>query len=42
MEVTGQKTRSLYRSYRIIDERDLRQATERLQDHLEQQPKTAS
>jgi len=42
MENTGHKTRSMYRRYRIVDERDLREATARLQDHLEQQPKTAS
>lgn len=42
MEITGHKTRSMYRRYRIVDERDLREATARLQDHLEQQPKTAS
>ncbi len=42
MEITGHKTRSMYRRYRIVDERDLREATARLQDHLERQPKTAS
>ena len=42
MEITGHKTRSMYRRYRIAGERDLREATARLQDHLEQQPKTAS
>jgi integrase len=42
MEITGHKTRSMYRRYRIVDERDLREATARLQDHLDQQPKTAS
>ena len=40
MEITGHKTRSMYRRYRIVDERDLREATERLQAHLEEQPKT--
>lgn len=35
MEITGHKTRSMYRRYRIVDERDLREATERLQNHLE-------
>jgi len=39
MEITGHKTRSMYRRYRIVDERDLREATERLQNHLEEQPK---
>lgn len=42
MKITGHKTQSMYRRYRIVDERDLREATERLQEHLEQQPKTAS
>ncbi len=35
MEITSHKTRSMYRRYRIVDERDLREATERLQAHLE-------
>jgi len=38
MEITGHKTRSMYRRYRIVDERDLREATERLQVHLDEQP----
>ena len=38
MEITGHKTQSMYRRYRIVDERDLREATERLQAHLEGQP----
>jgi len=42
MEITGHKTRSMHRRYRIVDERDLREATGRLLDHLEQQPKTPS
>jgi hypothetical protein len=37
MEITGHKTRSMYRRYRIVDERDLREATERLQSQLENQ-----
>ena len=37
MEITGYKTRSMYRRYRIVDERDLREATGRLQSHLESQ-----
>jgi integrase len=37
MEITGHKTRSMYRRYRIVDERDLREAAERLQSHLETQ-----
>jgi integrase len=40
MEITGHKTRSMYRRYRIVDERDLREATERLQSHLETQDET--
>ena len=40
MGLTGHKTNSMYRRYRIVDERDLREATERLQAHLEEQPKT--
>jgi integrase len=30
-EITGHKTRSMYRRYRIVDRRDLREASERLQ-----------
>lgn len=41
MEITGHKTRSMYRRYRIVDEKDLREATARLQAHLEEQPKTS-
>jgi hypothetical protein len=37
MEITGHKARSMYRRYLIVDERDLREATERLQSHLETQ-----
>ncbi len=29
----------MYRRHRIVEERDLREATERLQAHLEDQPK---
>jgi Phage integrase family len=39
-EITGHKTRSLYRRYRIVDRRDLREASERLQLHLESQDGT--
>jgi hypothetical protein len=39
MRITGHKTASMYRRYRIVDERDLREATERLQAPLEEQPK---
>ena len=42
MEITGHKTRSMYRRYRIVDEKDLREATARLQAHLDQQPKNAT
>lgn len=41
MEITGHKTLSMYRGYRIVDKRDLREATARLQAHPERQPKTA-
>jgi integrase len=37
MEITGHKTRSMYRRYRIVDEKDLQEATEKLQMHLESQ-----
>ena len=40
MEITGHKTRSMYRRYRIVDERDLREATERLEGHLQEQSTT--
>lgn len=40
MEITGHKTRSMYRRYRIVDERDLREATESLQAYLKSQPQT--
>jgi integrase len=38
MRITGHKTASMYRRYRIVDERDLREATESLQEYLEKQP----
>jgi integrase len=41
MEITGHKTASMYRRYRIVDERDLKEATESLQAYLATQPKTA-
>jgi integrase len=41
MEITGHKTRSMYRRYRIVDEKDLREATERLEAHLDQQSKSS-
>lgn len=37
MEITGHKTRSMYRRYRIVDEKDLMEAAEKLQSHLESQ-----
>jgi hypothetical protein len=42
MQITGHKTQSMYRRYRIVDERDLRDATARMEAHLESQPKTAT
>ena len=39
MQITGHKTPSIYRRYRIVDERDLKEATEKLQAHLAEQPK---
>jgi hypothetical protein len=42
MEITGHKTRSMYRRYRIVDEKDLRHATVLLQAHLKKQPKAAT
>jgi integrase len=41
MGITGHKTRSMYRRYRIVDERDLKEATENLQAYLKTQPQTA-
>jgi len=41
MRITGHKTSSMYRRYRIVDERDLREATENLDAYLERQPKTS-
>jgi hypothetical protein len=40
MEITGHKTGGMYRRYRIVDERDLREATDKLQLHLNAQLKT--
>lgn len=37
MQITGHKTRSMYGRYRIVDERDLIEATERMQAHLDEQ-----
>jgi hypothetical protein len=40
MKITGHKTNSMYRRYRIVDEDELREAQEKLQAHLEEQSKT--
>jgi hypothetical protein len=40
MWITGHKTASMYRRYRIVDERDLRDATQSLNAYLETQPTT--
>jgi len=40
MRITGHKTASMYRRYRIVDERDSKEATENLQAYLATQPKT--
>ena len=40
MRITGHKTASMYRSYRIVDERDLREATQSLNAYLATQPTT--
>ena len=37
MRITGHKTASMYRRYRIVDERDLREATESLEVYLKSQ-----
>ena len=37
MRITGHKTASMYRRYRIVDERDLREATQSLNAYLETQ-----
>jgi hypothetical protein len=42
MKITGHKTRSMYRHYRIIDEKDLREAAAPLQAHLDEPPKTTT
>ena len=38
MRITGHKTASMYRRYRIVDERDLTEATESLEAYLKAQP----
>ena len=40
MKITAHKTASMYRRYRIVDERDLREATQSLNAYLETQPTT--
>jgi hypothetical protein len=40
LKITGHKTASIYRRYRIVDERDLQEATERLDNYLGDQPTT--
>jgi len=37
MKITGHKTNSMYRRYRIVDESELREAQERMQSHLKGQ-----
>jgi integrase len=37
MKITGHKTPSMYRRYRIIDENELREAQDKMQRHLETQ-----
>jgi len=37
MKITGHKTNSMYRRYRIVDENELREAQEKLQAHLVEQ-----
>jgi len=39
MKITGHKTNSMYRRYRIVDEDELREAQEKLQAHLQEQSK---
>ncbi len=37
MKITGHKTNSMYRRYRIVDESELREAQEKMQSHLKSQ-----
>ena len=41
MKITGHKTNSMYRRYRIVDENELREAQEKLQAHLVEQVKNS-
>jgi integrase len=41
MKITGHKTNSMYRRYRIVDEDELREAQEKLQAHLAEQSKAS-
>jgi hypothetical protein len=40
MKITGHKTASMYRRYRIIDEAELREAQQQMQRHLKAQSKS--
>jgi hypothetical protein len=40
MKITGHKTNSMYRRYRIVDEDELRQAQEQQQAYLQSQIQT--
>ena len=40
MKISGRKTTTVYRRYRIVDEEDIRDALARTQASLEQQPRS--